>query len=89
MTRPRRVSANTDGNIRSGASCYLVLGMGFALVMALLGLIYEQRAVWAASLAVFGLLCLQGACGYYWSRERAVVVVNVVVADRPLRTSTL
>ena len=89
MTRARRDSADTVSHLRSHASCYLVLGMGFALVMAMLGLIYDQHAVWAASLAVFALLCVQGACGYYWSRERTVVVVNVAVADRPLRTSTL
>ena len=56
MTRPRRDSAN-DSHLRSHAGCYLALAMGFALAMALLGLIYEQRAVFLAGLASFGLLC--------------------------------
>jgi hypothetical protein len=87
MTRPRRDSAN-DSHLRSDAGCYLALGMGGSLAAALLGVIYEQRAVWAAGLAVFGLLCLQGACGYYWGRERPVVAV-IVVDHRPLSSTTM
>jgi hypothetical protein len=87
MTRPRRDSADTASHLRSHATCYLALGMGGSLAAALLGSIYEQRAVWAASLAVFALLCLQGACGYYW-RERPVVAV-IVVENRPLSRTTL
>jgi cyanate permease len=89
MTRPRRDSANTDGSIRSHAGCYLALGMVGSLAAALLGLIYEQHAVWAASLAVFALLCLQGACGYYWGRERPVVAIQIAITSAPLRASTL
>jgi len=86
MTRPRRDSAN-DSHLRSHAGCYLAFGMVGSLAAALLGLIYEQHAVWAASLAVFALLCLQCACGYYW-RERPVVAV-IVVENRPLSSTTL
>ena len=89
MTRPRRDSAEPASHLRSHASCYLAFGMFGSLAAALVGLICKQHAVWAAGLACFALLCVQGACGYYWSRERTVVVVNVAVADRPLRTSTL
>jgi cyanate permease len=87
MTRPRRDSADAASHLRSHATCYLALGMGGSLAAALLGSIYEQRAVWAAGLAVFALLCLQGACGYYW-RERPVVAV-IVVENRPLSSTTM
>jgi hypothetical protein len=66
--------------------------MAGSLGAALLGAIYDQRAVWAADLAVFGLSCLQAAAGYLLSRERVVVEVRVEVQnasrDRPL-TSTM
>jgi hypothetical protein len=58
-----------------------------SLAAALLGLIYKQHAVWAAGLACFGLLCLQGMCGYYW-RERPVVAV-VVIENRALSSTTM
>jgi hypothetical protein len=86
MTRPRRDSAN-DIHLRSHTTCYLAFGMVGSLAATLLGLVFEQHAVWAASLAVFALLCLEGACGYYW-RERPVVVV-IVVENRPLSSTTM
>ena len=69
----------------SEARCYLAMGMGGCIAAALLGLTYEQHAVWAASLACFALLCVQGACGAYFSRER-VVVVQITA---PLSRTTL
>jgi hypothetical protein len=87
MTRPRRDSANTDSHLRSYGTCYLAFGMVGSLAAALLGLVCEQHAVWAAGLAVFALLCLQGACGYYW-RERPVVTV-IVVENRALSSTTM
>ena len=69
----------------SEARCYLAIGMVGCLAAALLGLVYEQHAVWAASLACFALLCVQGACGAYFSRER----VAVVVVTAPLSRTTL
>ena len=77
----------SDARPRSYAGCYLGLGMVGCLAAALLGLIYNQQAVWAASLACFGLFCAQAACGYYFS-ERDVMVVNIAVTDRPLRSTT-
>ena len=87
MTRPRCDSTNTDSHLRSYGTCYIAFGMVGSLAAALLGLVWEQHAVWAAGLAVFGLLCLQGACGYYW-RERPVVAV-IVIENRPLSSTTL
>ena len=69
----------------SQARCYLAMGMAGSLAAAALGLVYEQYAVWAASLACFALLCVQGACGAYFSRER----VAVVVITAPLSRTTL
>jgi hypothetical protein len=69
----------------SQARCYLAVGMAGCIATALLGLVYEQHAVWAASLACFALLCVQGACGAYFSRER----VAVVVITAPLSRTTL
>jgi hypothetical protein len=89
MTRTRRDSVDTVSHLRSHGTCFIACGMVGSLAAALLGLVFEQHAVWAASLACFALFCVQWACGYYWSRERSVVVVNIAVADRPLRTSTL
>ena len=69
----------------SDTRCYLAVGMAGCLAAALLGLIYDQHAVWAASIACFALLCVQGACGAYFSRER----VAVVVITAPLSRTTL
>jgi hypothetical protein len=55
--------------------------MGFCLLAALLGAIWEQQAVFVAGLASFGLLCLQGLCGSWAGR----IVVNNAVVDRPDR----
>ena len=85
MTRPRRDSTEPVSHLRSHASCYLAFGMVGSLAAALLGLIYDQHAVWAASIACFALLCVQGACGAYFSRER--VAGGVVTA--PLSRTTL
>ena len=73
----------------SRARCYLAFAMGLFLVMALLGLIYEQRAVWVSGLGLFGLLCLQGACAHCVSRDLSRVAVINVVVDRPLSSTTL
>jgi hypothetical protein len=80
---------STDLRPRSSSSLYLAMAMGFSLLMALLGAVYEHTAVWAAGLACFCLVCAQVAAGYCLSRERAVVVVNVAVTERPLRNGTL
>jgi hypothetical protein len=69
----------------SQARCYLAMGMAGCIAAALLGLVYEQHAVWAAGLACFALLCVQGVCGAYFSRER-VVVVQITA---PLSRTTL
>ena len=74
MRQARREASGTDTPPRSTGRCYLAFAMGFCLLVALLGLIYEHEAVWAAGLACFALLCLQGACGLCLSRERVVVV---------------
>jgi hypothetical protein len=63
--------------------------MAGSLGAALLGLIYDERAVWAAGLACFGLLCLQVVVGYWLSRERPVVAVQIAITSAPLSTSTL
>ena len=63
MKRIRRETSNID--VRpSHARCYLAMGMSGSLTAVLFGLMYEQRAVWAAGLACFGLLCLQVLCGW-------------------------
>jgi len=56
--------------------------MVLCLLAALLGAIWAQQAVFVAGLASFGLLCLQGVCGYC---AGTIVVQNAVVdrADRP------
>jgi hypothetical protein len=89
MKHIRRETSNPDARPRSHASCYLALGMAGSLGAALLGLIYDERAVWAAGLACFGLLCLQVVVGYWLSRERPVVAVQIAITSAPLSTSTL
>ena len=86
MTRARREASITDAPPRSRARCYLAVGMGFCLLAALLGLVFEQQAVFVSGLACFGLLCLQGACGHCAGN---IVVHNAVVVDRPLERPTL
>ena len=54
---------------RSNASCYLCLAFACALLMALLGAVYRERAVWAAGLAVCLVICVQAVCAYYFSRD--------------------
>jgi len=93
MTRARREASITDAPPRSRARCYLVFGMIGSLAAALLGLVFEQQAVFLAGLACFGLLCLQGACGHCAGLNR-IVVHNAVVdrpdrPDRPLDRPTL
>ena len=86
MRQARREASSTDMPPRSTGRCYLAFAMGFCLLAALLGLMYKQEAVWAAGLACFALLCLQGACGLCLSRERVVAVVQVT---GPLSRTTL
>jgi hypothetical protein len=90
MKHIRREISNTDARARSSSSLYLALALGFSLLMGLLGAVYEHTAVWAAGLACFGLGCVQCVCGYYFSRERRVVEVQIAIGgERPLSTSTL
>ena len=91
MTRARREASDTDAPHRSYIRCFLAVGMVGSLAAALLRLICEQQAVFAAGLACFGLLCVQGACGHCAGR---IVVHNAVVdrpdrPDRPLDRPTL
>jgi hypothetical protein len=88
MTRARREALEDVPPPRSTARCYLAFGMVGSLAAALLGLVFEQQAVFAAGLACFGLLCVQGACGHCAGR---IVVQNAVVdrPDRPLDRPTL
>ena len=87
----KRELSQTDMRQRSYGNCYVGLGMAGSLLAALLGAIYEQQAVWAAGLALFLLFCLQAACGYWFSRERVVVVQIEVQAsrERPLSGAML
>ena len=89
MKHLRRETSNTGAQPRSSSSVYLGLAMGFSLLMALLGAVYEHTEVWAAGLACFCLVCAQVVAGYCLARERPVAVVQIAVAERPLRTSTL
>ena len=89
MKHIRREISNTDLRPRSSSSLYLAMAMGFSLLMALLGAIYDQRAVWAAGLACFCLVCAQVVAGYCLSRERTVVAVQIAVSSAPLSASTL
>ena len=54
---------------RSNASCYLCISFTFSLTMALLGAVFQERAVWAAGLAVCLIICVQAVCVYYFSRD--------------------
>ena len=74
-----RREVSTDLHKRPHANCYIGLGLAGSLFAALLGAIYEQQAVWVAGLAVFMLFCAQASVGYYFSRERVVVQVQVEV----------
>ena len=89
MKHIRRETSNTGAQPRSSSSLYLGSALGFSLLMALLGAIYEQRAVWAAGLACFCLVCAQVVTGYCLSRERPVVTVQIAIKSAPLSTSTL
>ena len=84
-----REISNTDLRTRSSSSVYLGLAMGFSLLMALLGAVYEHTEVWAAGLACFCLVCAQVVAGYCLARERPVVAVQIAVAERPLARNTL
>jgi len=77
--RLMRREVSTDLRQRPNANCYVGLGMAGSLGAALLGAIYEEQAVWVAGLVVFMLFCAQAAVGYYFSRERVVVQVQVEV----------
>ncbi len=46
---------------RTHAEYILALVAFFNLVAALLGAVYHERAVWAAGLALFALVCVQRA----------------------------
>ena len=89
MKLMKREISNTDLRPRSSSSLYLAMAMGFSLLMALLGAIYDQRAVWAAGLACFCLVCAQVVAGYCLARERPVVAVQIAIKGAPLSTSTL
>jgi hypothetical protein len=55
------------GHLRrpNSTECYLGIAMAGALIVALLGAIYNEQAVWAAGLALFALLTLQCAVVCY------------------------
>ena len=89
MKHMRREISNSDLRPRSSSSLYLAMAMGFSLLMALLGAVYEHTEVWAAGLACFCLVCAQVVAGYWLSRERPVVAVQNAVAGAPLSASTL
>ena len=89
MKHLRRETSNTGAQPRSSSSLYLGLAMGFSLLMALLGAVYEHTEVWAAGLACFCLVCVQVVAGYCLSRERPVVAVQISIKGVPLSTSTL
>ena len=89
MKHIRREISNTDLRSRSSSSLYLAMAMGFSLLMALLGAVYEHPEVWAAGLACFCLVCAQVVAGYYLSRERPVVAVQIAVTEPPLARNTL
>ena len=89
MKHIRREISNTDLRPRSSSSLYLGSALGFSLLMALLGAIYDQRAVWAAGLACFCLVCAQVVAGYCLSRERPVVAVQIAVTEPSLARNTL
>jgi hypothetical protein len=89
MRQWRREVSQSELRQRSYGSCYLAIGMAGCLAAALLGAIYKQQAVWSAGLALFALLCVQGACGHCLSRERPVVaVIQITNTERPLSSST-
>jgi cyanate permease len=87
----RREVSQSNLRQRSNGNCYLALGMAGSLTAALLGAIYDRWEVWAPGLAFFGLLCVQAACGYWFSRERVVVVQIEVQGsrERPLSGAML
>ena len=89
MKLMRREISNTGAQPRSSSGLYLGSALGFSLLMALLGAIYDQRAVWAAGLLCFCLVCVQVVAGYCLSRERRVVAVRIAIKGAPLSTSTL
>jgi hypothetical protein len=77
--RLMRREVSTDLRQRPHANCYIGLGLAGSLGAALLGAIYDQQAVWVAGLTVFMLFCAQAAVGYWFSRERVVMQVQVEV----------
>ena len=89
MKHLRREISNTDLRPRSSSSLYLAMAMGFSLLMALLGAVYEHTAEWAAGLACFCLVCAQVVAGYCLSRERPVVAVQIAVTEPSLARNTL
>jgi hypothetical protein len=91
--RLMRREASSELRQRSYGSCYVGVGMAGSLLAALLGAIYQQQAVWIAGLAVFSLFCAQAGAGYYFSRERVAVDVQIEVPktgrDRALTSAML
>ena len=85
----KRETSNTDLRPRSSSSLYLAMAMGFSLLMALLGAVYEHPEVWAAGLACFCLVCAQVVAGYCLSRERHVAVVQIAVTQASIERNTL
>ena len=49
----------------SSAECYVGIGMAGSLLVAVLGAIYNEQAVWAAGLALFALFMIQCAVVAY------------------------
>ena len=69
MTKTIREDSASMPRPRSNAPCYLCIAFAFFLAMALLGAVYDERAVWAAGLAMCLVICVQAVCVYYFSRD--------------------
>ena len=69
MTKAIREDSESMPRPRSNASCYLCTAFACSLSAALLGAVFQERAVWAAGLAVCLIICVQAVCVYYFSRD--------------------
>ncbi len=69
MTKAIREDSESMPRPRSNASCYLCTAFACSLSAALLGAVFQERAVWATGLGMCMLICVSAALGYYFSRD--------------------
>ncbi len=69
MAKAIREDSESMPRPRSNVSWYLCIAFACSLSAALLGAVFQERAVWATGLGMCLLICVSAVCAYHFSRD--------------------